>query len=117
MNSVSLCNDTVRLLMILFLMIRRIYDMSDGISNQVITAVRASKYGFARQLDESTDVTNCGQLLIYVGFTENGRFETELLMSKEVSSTTKGKNIFIIADEFFKKNNLKWSKIGWLYNR
>ena len=32
-------------------------------------------------------------------------------MSKEVSGTTKGKNIFNIVDEFFKKNDLEWSKL------
>ena len=102
LNSVSLSNDTVR---------RRIHDMSDDISDEVTTAVRASKYGFAMQLDESTDVTNCGQLLVYVRFTENDIVKTELLMSKEVSDTTKGKDIFNIVDEFFKKNDLEWSKL------
>ena len=98
MNFVSLCNDTVR---------RRIHDMSDNISDQVTTAVRASKYGFAMQLDESTDVTNCGQLLVYVRFTENDIVKTELFVSKEVSGTSKGKNIFNIVAEFFKKNDLE----------
>ena len=53
------------------------------------------------QLDESTDVTNCGQLLVYVRFTENDRVKAELFMSKEVSGTTKGKDIFNIVNEFF----------------
>ena len=64
LNPVSFSNDTVR---------RRIHDMSDDISDPATTAVRASKYGFAMQLDESTDVTNCGQLLVYVRFTENDK--------------------------------------------
>ena len=63
------------------------------------------------QLDESTDVTNCSQLLVYVRFTENDIVKTELLMSKEVSGTTKGKDTFNIVDEFFKKNDLEWSKL------
>ena len=53
LNFVSLFNDTVR---------RRIHDMSEDISDQVTTVVRASEYGFAMQLDEWTDVTtavNC----------------------------------------------------------
>ena len=79
LNFVSLFNDTVR---------RRIHDMSDNISDQVTTAVRASKYMFAR-------------------FTKNDIVKTELLMSKEVSGTTKGKDIFNIVDEFFKKNDLE----------
>ena len=72
LNSVSLSNDTMK---------RRIHDTSDHISDQVTTAVRASKYGFAMQLEESSDVTNCGQLLVYVRFTKNIRAKTELLMS------------------------------------
>ena len=34
-----------------------------------------------------------------------------LLMSKEVSGTTKGKDIFNFVDKFFKKNDLGWSKL------
>ena len=98
LNSVSLSNVAMR---------RQIHDISDDISDQVTTAVRASKYGFAMQFDESTDITNCGQLLVYVRFTENDRVKTELLMSKEVSGATKGKDIFNIVDEFFKKNDLE----------
>ena len=102
MNSVSLSNDTVK---------RRIHNMSDDISDQVTTAVKASKYGFAMQLDESTDVSNCSQLLVYVRFTENDIVKTELLMSNEVPGTTKGKDIYDIVDEFFQKNSLEWSKL------
>ena len=36
------------------------------------------------QLDESTDVTNWGQLLAYIRFTENDVVKTEVLMNKEV---------------------------------
>ena len=93
LNSVSLSNDTVRV---------RIHDMSD-ISDQVTTAVKASKYGFAMQLNESTDVSNCSQLLVYVRFTENDIVKTELLMSNEEPGTTKGKDIYNIVDEFFQK--------------
>ena len=69
--------------------------MFDDISDQVTTAVRASKYGFAMQLDESADVTNCNQLFVNVRTTENDVDKTELLNNKEVSSTTKNEKIFI----------------------
>ena len=94
LNSVSLSNDMVRC---------QIHDISD----QVATGVRASKYGFAIQLDDSIDVTNCSQLLVYVKFTENDRVKTELLIPKEVSGITKDKDNFNIVDEF-KKNDLEW---------
>ena len=59
------------------------------------------------QLDESTDITNHVQLLVYVRYTtQNYDAETELLMSKELSSTTKGKDAFEIFYNFFKQNEI-----------
>jgi len=40
--------------------------------------------------------------------------KTELLLSHEVSTTTKGKDIFNILDNFFKKNELGWGKLARL---
>ena len=43
---------------------------------------------------------------------------TELRMSKELSSTTKGKNVFEVLDNFFEQNKLGWKKlIGCTTNR
>ena len=86
-----------------------IHDMSDNISDYVTNAVRVSKFGLAMQLDELTDVTNCRKFLVHVRFTENGVVKTEVLMNKEVSSTTKRKGIYIV-DDFFIKIDLEWSK-------
>ena len=67
----------------------RIYDTMNNISDQVTTTVRASKCGFAMQLDELADITNCNQLLVYVKTTENDLAKTELLIVKEALITTK----------------------------
>ena len=99
LESVSISNNTVK---------RRIKEISVDITDQVIGEVRPSKFGFAIQLDESTDVTNDCQLLFYVRFTQNDVAKTELLLSHEVSTTTKAKGIFNILDNFFKKNALHW---------
>ena len=56
--------------------------MSVDIADQVISGVKDSKYGFSIQLDESTDVTNNAQLLVYVRYTQDNSVKTELLMSK-----------------------------------
>ena len=37
--------------------------------------------------------------------------KTELLMGKELSSTTKGKHVFEALDNFFKLNELDWGKL------
>ena len=57
LNSVSLSNNTIQ---------RGITEISTDINEQVITEVQGSKYGFAIQLDETTDVSNCPQLLVRI---------------------------------------------------
>ena len=66
LNSVSLSNNTIQ---------RRITEMSTDINEQVITEVQGSKYGFAIQLDKTTDVSNCAQLLVLVRYATKIPFE------------------------------------------
>ncbi|XP_068201647.1 zinc finger BED domain-containing protein 5-like [Palaemon carinicauda] len=97
LESVSVSNNTVQ---------RRIKEMSVDIADQVFEGVKSSKYGFASQLNESTDVTNCSELLVYVRFMQSNAAKTELLLSQDLSSTTTGKDIFNVLDNFFKQNEL-----------
>ena len=85
--------------------------MSDDIADQILAEIKESKFGFAIQLDESTNITNYCQLLVYVRYAQTNIMETELLLNYEVSTTTKGKNIFDILDSFFKKNGLDWKNL------
>ena len=57
LNSVSLSNNTIQ---------QCTTEMSTDINKQVLTEVQSSKYGFAIKLDETTDVSNCAQLLVFV---------------------------------------------------
>ena len=75
LDSVSLSNNTVK---------RRIEKRSVDITDQVIAGVRYLKFGFASKADESTDVTNCCQLLVYVRVTQNNAVKTEFLLNHEV---------------------------------
>jgi len=102
LNSVSVSNNTIQ---------RRIKEMSTDINEQVITEVQGSKYGFAIQLDESTDVSNCAQLLVYVRYVSNDAIQCELLLSKDMTTTTTGKDVFELVDSFFKENNLQWTRL------
>ena len=98
LETVSLSNNTVK---------NRIQEMPIDIADQVISSVKDSKYGFSMQLDESTNITNNAQLLVYTRYTtQNYDAETELLMSKELSSTTKGKDAFEVLYNFFKQNEI-----------
>lgn len=61
MEEVPLSNDVVQ---------SRICDMSDDVLNQVVSAVKASPIRVSLQLDESTDVANVSQLIVFVRFVE-----------------------------------------------
>lgn len=90
LESVSVSNNIVQ---------RRTVEMSVDIADQVIEGVRASKYGFVIQLDESTDITNWSQPLAYVRFTQN--YEPEAVQYKK-------RNFW---NYFFKQNELDWRKL------
>ena len=90
---------------------RRIEEMSDNIADQILAEIKESKFGFAIQLEESTDITNYCQLLVYVRYTQTNIRKTELLLNHEVCTTTKEKDIFDILDSFFKKNGLDWKNL------
>ena len=73
--------------------------------------MKDSKFGFSMQLEESTDITNNAQLPVYVRYTtQDNDVKTELLMSKELSSTTKRKDVFEVLDNFFKQSELDRKK-------
>ena len=99
LNAVSLSDNTIK---------RRIEEMSDDIADQILAEIKESKFGFAIQLDKSTDITNYCQLLVYVRYAQTNIMKTELLLNHEVSTTTKGKDIL---DSFFKKNGLDWKNL------
>ena len=96
---------------------RRIEEMSDDIADQILAEIKESKFGFAIQLDESTDTINYCQLLVYVRYAQANIMKTELLLNHEVSTTTKGKDIFDILDSFFKKNGLDWKNLVGCYHK
>ena len=103
LNSISLSNNTVQ---------RRIERMSVDILQQVISDICRSESGFAIQLDESTDVTNCAQLLIFVRYVEKEGVKEEFLMNAALEATTKGDDIFQMVNSFFKQHGLKWENLS-----
>lgn len=102
LQNVSLSNDTIR---------RRIVEMSNDIAIQVYTEIKSSEFGFGIQVDESTDVTKCSQLLVYVRYAHDDKLKTELLLCEELLSTTRGEDVFQLIDDFFKENGLSWSSL------
>ena len=91
LSRVSLSNDTIK---------RRITEISNDIENQVINELRDAQL-FALQLDDSTDVANCSQLLAFVRYVKDGDFKDEFLFCEPLQSTTKGEDIFLQVSVFF----------------
>ena len=57
---------------------RRIQEMSEDIKNQVMEQIKQSPI-LVLPLDESTDVSTCAQLMIYVRYFHNSDFKDEFL--------------------------------------
>ena len=90
-KQIPLSNDTVK---------QRILDMSNDILEQVTTELKSSS-SFAIQLDESTDVSSCSQLLVYVRYIKGHSVKEEYLFSEPLATTTRGKDVFDIVNKFF----------------
>ena len=82
LNDISLSDNTVQ---------RRIYDLSEDIKTQVIEQIKESPSGwFCLQLDESTDVASCAQLLVFVRYIYKSDFKEEFLFCEHLDSQTRG---------------------------
>jgi len=89
-QSIPLSNTTVK---------RRIDEMADNVENQLIKKIKSSDY-YSIQIDETTDISKCAQLLTYVRFIDNNQMKEEMLFCRELESNTTGEEIFNCLDEY-----------------
>ncbi|XP_061587577.1 zinc finger BED domain-containing protein 5-like [Cololabis saira] len=100
LNFVPLSNDTVS---------RRITDMANDVKNTLIERVKKSRY-FSIQLDETTDVADLAQLLIYVRYENDGAATEDLLFCQPLQTRTTADQIFQVLNEFMQENGLDWKR-------
>ena len=81
--------------------------MSNDIEENVCCNKLQDSY-FALQVDESTDITNKAQLLVFIHFIDADNIVNQYLCCKEMPTTTKGEDIFHILNNYFEKWNLSW---------
>ncbi|GBP07464.1 Zinc finger BED domain-containing protein 5 [Eumeta japonica] len=62
------------------------------------------------QLDESTDVASCSQLLMFTRYIKDDVKE-EYLFCKSLPTTTRGEDVFQTLKEFIEENGLDWLKL------
>ena len=88
----------------------RIDELANDIECQVLQQIQESPY-FAIQCDETTDVAQFSQLMVYVRFVEAATIEEEMLFCKSLETTTKAEDVFRLVDAYFHKNDMKWEKL------
>ena len=66
---------------------------------------------FSIQLDESTDVANCSQLLVYVRYIYEGDFKDEFLLGKPLETTTTARDVFDTLGSFLHNHDIPWGNV------
>ncbi|XP_076062498.1 protein FAM200C-like [Oratosquilla oratoria] len=101
LSQISLSNDTVK---------KRIDELSQDIKVQTLDQVRASPV-FAIQCDETTDVAQCSQLLMYARFVSGNNIKEEIMFCHPMESFTTAEAIFDVISDFFQENQLSWESL------
>ncbi|CAM1298524.1 Uncharacterised protein r2_g811 [Pycnogonum litorale] len=101
--TISLSNNTVQ---------RRITDMAHDIKAQVVNEIKSSAFEqFSIQLDESTDVASCSQLMVFARYIHSGRFKEEFLFCVPLETTTKATDVLEKVSTFFEAENIRWESV------
>jgi len=98
LQSIPLSDNTVK---------RRIDMMAEDIEKRLIQRVKNSNM-YSLQLDETTDIKNLSQLLVYVRYIHEGVVEEEMLFCRPLSTTTKAEDIFFVLNTYMENNSIRW---------
>ena len=80
--------------------------MSADIMEQVIQEMKSAPLGIFRiQLDESTDVANCSQLLVYARYIYEGDLKDEFPFCKPLETTTTARDVFDAVGSFLQNRD------------
>ena len=87
--------------------------MATDIKDQVVQEIKSSAFGlFSIQLDESTDVASCSQLMVFARYVNSGSFKEEFLFCSPLELTTKASDILEKVSFFFQSEDLLWDNIS-----
>ena len=101
LKQISLSNNTIQ---------RRISDMSEDVKKQMVNEIKASPM-FSFQIDESSDVSSCAQLLVFVRYICSGDIKEEFLFCSELDMTITSADIMKKIKSFFEAAGLQWKDI------
>uniref|UniRef100_UPI00358ECE95 protein FAM200C-like n=1 Tax=Myxine glutinosa TaxID=7769 RepID=UPI00358ECE95 len=83
-------------------------------ANLVTQELRESRCRFSLQLDESTDVASCSQLLVFARYLVGFAVKEEFLFCSPLKTTTKSVDIMNVVNHFMEENGIEWTKLGSL---
>ena len=81
------------------------------VANLVANLV-ASPTKFSLQLDETTDISNLSQLIVFVRYVKGDEITEEFLFCKPLTTTTKAADVKKLVDDFFRSNGLSWNMVS-----
>ena len=84
--------------------------MSEDIKEQLINEMKTSPL-FSLQVDETTDVASCTQLLVFVRYIHLGDVKEEFLFCSELKTTTRSADILEKIKTFFDSAKLSWKSV------
>nr|XP_039272720.1 protein ZBED8-like [Styela clava] len=85
----------------------RIDELAKDIELQVLEKIRSSPC-FAIQCDETTDITQLSQLMVYVRFIGSTSIEEKMLFCKPLETNTRAEDVFEAVSAYFDSNAMKW---------
>lgn len=101
MDKIPLSNNSVQ---------RRIDEMALNVKEQLVKRLKMSPF-FALQCDDSTDIAQQCQLIVYCRFVDENKIIEELLFSKNLETTSKGSDVFSAINDFLVENDLSWDRV------
>ena len=88
---------------------RRISDMACDVKKQVLDGVCESPF-HAIQLDESTDVAHCAQLMVYIRLSKSSVCRKIFLFCVPLPARTTADKLFKALNNFYQANCLDWGQ-------
>ncbi|XP_051578028.1 protein ZBED8 [Myxocyprinus asiaticus] len=103
LKTVPLSNNTVK---------DRIDIMADDVENTLVEKLKM--HPFSIQLDETFTVVDEAVLIAYVQYIEDAEIKQDNLLSTNLSTTTRGEDIFHSIDTYFTKQNIPYNNlVAW----
>ena len=81
-----------------------------------ITGIKSTPIQVSLQQDESTNINNMSQLLLFIRFVEDMSISDEYLPCKKLSLTTNATDAFRMLNNFLKTQEISWNSIASIFS-